>query len=34
LAEEILKGELAEDELIQADYLKDEEVLQLKRIKK
>jgi ATP-dependent Clp protease ATP-binding subunit ClpC len=34
LAEEILKGELAADEVIQADYVKDEEVIQLKRIKK
>ncbi len=34
LAEEILKGELAADEVIEADYVKDEEVIQLKRIKK
>jgi ATP-dependent Clp protease ATP-binding subunit ClpC len=34
LAEEILKGELAADEIIEADYVKDEEVIQLKRIKK
>jgi ATP-dependent Clp protease ATP-binding subunit ClpC len=34
LAEEILKGELARDEVIQADYVKDEEVIQLNRIKK
>jgi ATP-dependent Clp protease ATP-binding subunit ClpC len=34
LAEEILKGELASDEVIEADYVKDEEVIQLKRIKK
>ena len=34
LAEEILKGELVADEVIQADYVKDEEVIQLKRIKK
>jgi ATP-dependent Clp protease ATP-binding subunit ClpC len=34
LAEEILKGELPADEVIEADYVKDEEVIQLKRIKK